>query len=199
MKKAKCLLARPGPKSDDGGMTTLLELAAGAFVLFSLAALVGWLVFRRVRRGVRIWHERVLATRVQWMVPGPRRDVAMLRHRLAREMQYTEAMLTTAPDGVIFRADAREVLRDLLEMATGLESDLRAVEHFSDAAQQKAAVAVIAPQAEQLIETSYSARQTIVRTSAEDRDRRLTRVRGYVAAQEKAAAAYRHGGRDLTV
>jgi hypothetical protein len=86
MKNGKCLLARPGPKSDDGGMTTLLELVAGAFVLFSLAALVGWLAFRRVRRAVRIWHERVLATRVQWMVPGPRREVAMLRHRLAREM-----------------------------------------------------------------------------------------------------------------
>jgi hypothetical protein len=180
-------------------MTTLLELAAGGFVLVLLAAFAAWLMFRRMRRTVRIWHERVLATRVQWMVPGPRREVAQLRHRLALEMQYTEAMLTTAPDGVIFRADAQDVLRELLEMATGLDTDLRAIEHFSDTAQQKAAVAVIAPQAEQLIATSYSARQTIVRTSAEDRDRRLARVRDQVAAQEKAVAAYRHGGRDLIV
>lgn len=180
-------------------MTTLMEFVAAGAVLLSLAALAGWLVLRRMRRALRLWRERVLAMRVQWMMPGPRREVIMLRHRLAQELQYTEAMLATAPDGVIFRADAQAVLRELVEMAAGLESDLRAIEHFSDARQQKAATAVIAPQVEQLIETSYSARQTIVRTSAEDRDRRLSRVRDYVAQQEKAAAVYRHGGRDLTV
>lgn len=180
-------------------MTTLLEFLAAGAVLLLLAGLAGWLALRRMRRAVRVWHERVLAFRVQWMGPGPRREVALLRHRLAQELQYTEAMLSIAPDGVIFRADAQSVLHELVEMGAGLESDLRAIEHFTDARQQKAAFAVIAPQVEQLIETSYSARQTIVRTSAEDRDRRLTRVRDYVAQQEKAAAAYRHGGRDLTV
>jgi hypothetical protein len=180
-------------------MTTLLELAGGTVALLLMAVLAGWLVFRRMRRVFRMWRERVLAMRVQWMRPGPRREVTTLRQRLAQEMQFTEAMLTTAPDGVIFRADAQGVLRELVEMAAGLESDLRAIEHFADAGQQKAAVAVIAPQVEQLIDTSYSARQTIVRTSAEDRDRRLSRVRDYVAQQEKAAAVYRHGGRDLTV
>jgi hypothetical protein len=192
-------LARHRCETDDDGMTSLFEFAAAGAGFLSLALLAGWLVVRRMRRTVQGWRERVLGTRVQWMPPGPRREVAMLRHRLAQELQYTEAMLSAAPDGVIFRADAGEVLRELVEMAASLGSDLRAIEHFSDPRQQGAALAVVAPQVEQLIETSYSARQTIVRTSAEDRDRRLSRVRDYVAQQEKAAAAYRHGGRDLTV
>ena len=133
------------------------------------------------------------------MAPGPRRDAIMLRRRLARELLYTQTMLAAAPDGLIFRADAEAVLRELTEMAAGLDTDLRAIECFADARQQRAGLAVVTPQVQQLIDTSYSARQIIVRTSAEDRSRRLTRVCSHVAQQEEAAALYRQGGRDLTV
>jgi hypothetical protein len=118
---------------------------------------------------------------------------------LRQELASTTAMLSGAPDGLVFRADARAVLHELTEMGVALDNDLRAVEQFADTGQQHTALALVAPQARQLIETSYSARQTILRTSTEDRDRQLTRLRDQVDQQSAAAAVYRHGGRDLTV
>ncbi len=178
---------------------TDIGVAVVAAVVLVLACVAAWLALRRIRRVVALWQQRLLTVRIQWMAPGPRRDAIMLRRLLARELLYTQTMLAAAPDGMIFRADSEAVLRELTEIAAGLDSDIRAIECFSDPRQQQAALAVVAPQVQQLIDTSYSARQTIVRTSAEDRDRRLTRVHSHVAQQEAAASVYRQGDRDLTI
>ena len=183
----------------DDGEVTYLAVGLAVLVLICLACFIVWWVTRRVRQAALVWQQAFLAARVRWMPPSPRRDVAVLREQLRQELRYTTAMLTAAPAGMIFRADAQAVLHELTEMAQALDTDMRAIEQFADPAQQKAALAVVAPQARQLIETSYSARQTILRTSAEDRDRQLTRLRDQVDQQSAAAAAYRHGGRDLAV
>ncbi len=179
-------------------MTTLAILGAIA-ILLALIGFAVWRVARHVHRAVLAWYDMYLDARVRWLPPGPRREAGTLRQRLRHELTCTTAMLNEAPEGMIFRADARAVLQEITEMATAVERDLRAIERFADAGQQRAALTVVAPQARQLIETSYSARQTILRTSAEDRDRQMARLRAQVDQQEAAARVYRHGGRDLIV
>jgi hypothetical protein len=191
-------VAQHRPARDDEDVTTL-AVAGAVAVLLALAGFALWRFTRRLRRTAQVWRQTYEAARVRWLPPGPQREAALLRHRLRQEVICTTAMLTEAPDGMIFRADARAVLQELTEMAVAVESDLRAIERFADTGQQRAALAVVAPQARQLIDTSYSARQTILRTSAEDRDRQLTRLRAQVDQQSAAAKAYRHGGRDLIV
>jgi hypothetical protein len=191
-------VARAAAARDDGEVTTLAVIGAIA-VLLALVGLAVWRLARRIRQVLLAWHEVYLNNRVRWLPPGPQREAGMLRQRLHHELACTTAMLNEAPAGMIFRADARAVLQEITEMATAVERDLRAIERFADATQQRAALTVVAPQARQLIETSYSARQTILRTSAEDRDRQMARLRAQVDQQEAAARVYRHGGRDLIV
>jgi hypothetical protein len=191
-------VARPGAAMDDGTVTSL-AVAAAVVVLVAIVGFTVWRFARGIRRTVRAWRQMYFDARVRWLPPGPQREAAMLRQRLRHELRGTTAMLTEAPDGLIFRADARAVLHELNEMTVAVDRDLRAIEQFGDARQQQAALALVAPQARQLIDMSYSARQTILRTSAEDRDRQLTRLRAQVDQQSAAADAYRHGGRGLTV
>ena len=178
---------------------TSLAVAAAVVVLVAIIGFAVWRFARRIRRTVRVWQQRYLDARVRWLPPGPQREAAILRQQLRYELKGTAAMLTEAPDGMIFRADARAVLQELTEMGVAVDGDLRAIEQFGDPRQQQAALALVAPQARQLIEMSYSARQTILRTSAEDRDRQMTRLRAQVDQQSAAAKTYRHGGRGLTV
>lgn len=170
----------------------------GAVVLGLILLAAGFIAFR-LRRTIRAWQARVRAVRSQFLPPGPRRDARTLRCRLQDEIQGTREMLGSAPDGLVFRADAREVLAELGAAGAAIDAELRAVEGFADSRQQRAALEVLAPQAEQLIRTSYTARQTLLRTSVEDRDRQLARLSDYVAQQAAAAELYRNGKRGLSV
>lgn len=175
-----------------------VAVVAGAVLLGLVVLAAGLLVFR-LRRLIRAWQARARAVRSQFLPPGPRRDARTLRCRLQDEIRCTREMLNAAPGGLVFRADARQVLAELSTAGTAIAAELRAVEDFADSRQQRAALEVLSPQAEQLIKTSYTARQTLLRTSVEDRDRQLSRLSDYVAQQAAAAEIYRNGKRGLSV
>ena len=192
-------MADPARTVDDGAVTTLIVDVATAALVLTLAVLVGLRALGRVRRFAVRTQDRIDLLRPRLLPPGPRRDAALLRRRLREELACTRAMLAAAPEGLVFRADARELLGELAASAASLDADLAALERFADPVQLRAGLAVVAPQARQWIETSYSARQTLLRTAAEDRDRELGRLADRVAQQAAAAAAYRHGGRGLSI
>jgi hypothetical protein len=95
---------------------------------------------------------------------------------------------------LIFRADARVVLQELTTTAAAVEAELAAITGFRDVKQQQSALATIRPQAEQLIATTYTARQTILRTAAEDRARRIAGLQADVARQAAALDVYKNDG-----
>jgi hypothetical protein len=178
-------------------------VAVTVFVLTALGVLLALLVVggivavRRARRRIGRWRVRLLELRTRFLPPGPRRDAARLRFRLHAELRATGEMLEAAPQGVIFRADATAVLQELASTAAVMDGELAAIERFLDPAQQRVALDTVAPQVMELIETTYSARQTILRTAAEDRVRRLSQLGADVAAQAAALETYRRDGREL--
>jgi len=97
----------------------------------------------------------------------------------------------------VFRADARVLLEELVTTAAGVERELAAIEGFLDEQQQKAAFDRLKEQAEQLIATSYGARQTVLETAVADRARRIEGLQGDVARQARALEIYKHGDDDL--
>jgi hypothetical protein len=181
-------------------MTTVLLIALGVVVL---ACAAGVLLVRRALRtmGRRFggWQWRLMEMRTRFQPPGPRRDAARLRCRLNAELAATRDMLQTAPQGLIFRADATAVLAELSTTAIEIDRELAAVQRFLDPGQQRAAVATVRPHVEQLIQTTYSARQTILRTAVEDRTRHLTELRAKVTAQADALEQYRKSGHELSL
>jgi hypothetical protein len=173
-------------------------IAAGvAVVLIGVAAFVAWQLMRRAGRRVGGWQFRYLQLRVPLLPPGPRRDAARLRYRLHAELRATRDMLEAAPQGLIFRADAAGVLHELAGTAAALDRELAAISRFLDVAQQRTALQTITPQVRQLVEATYTARQTILRTAAEDRERQLEQLRANVAAQAAALDNYRSSRREL--
>jgi hypothetical protein len=118
---------------------------------------------------------------------------------LDAEVRAARDMLRNAPQGLVFRADAAALVADLDTTSASLTAELAAIEAFRDAAQQRAALAAIAPQAEQLIETTYRARQTLLQTSAEDRSGELSRLRARVDQQAAALEVYRRDGGQLSL
>jgi hypothetical protein len=181
-------------------MTTVLLIALGVIVLVCVA---GVLVVRRALRtmGRRFggWQWRLLELRTRFLPPGPRRDAARLRCRLNAELAATRDMLQAAPQGRIFRADAAAVLAELGSTAVEIDRELAAVERFLDPVQQRAAVATVRPQVEQLIRTTYTARQTVLRTAVEDRQRQLGSLHENVTAQAQALEHYRQSGHELNL
>jgi hypothetical protein len=175
----------------------LALIGAGIVVALLVLVVVAAVVVRRALRragrriGSRGW--RLFELRASLLPPGPRRDAARLRCRLDAELRATTDMLRGAPQGLIFRADAAALLTDLNAAASELDRELAAIERFLDPAQQEAALATIAGQVDQLIATTYAARQTILRTAAEDRIRHLAVLRDSVDVQ---AAALDHYQRD---
>lgn len=174
-------------------------LVAGAVtvLVIAVAGFVAWRLMRRAGRRIGGWQTRWLELRSRFLPPGPRRDTARLRCRLHVEMRATRDMLAAAPQGLIFRADAAGVLQELGSTAADLDRELTAIERFVDAAQQRAALLTITPQVRRLIDTTYSARQTVLRTAAEDRERQLDTLRANVAAQAAALDNYRNSGGEL--
>jgi hypothetical protein len=180
-------------------VTVIVLSSFGAlFVLLCVGAAVAarrWL--RRLRRRMADVRGRVFELRARVQPPGPRRDAELLRHRLQTEMRCTREMLETAPDGLIFRADATTVLRELTATSIAVDGELAAVTRFLDAREQRSALAALRPQAEQLIATTYTARQTILRTAAQDRIRRLATLQADVARQAAALDLYKQTDREL--
>lgn len=149
---------------------------------------------RRLRYGVA---GRLVLVRSRFLPPGPRREAAALRIRLDAELRATRDMLEAAPDGVIFRADAAAVLTELAATATALDTELAAIERFLDPVQQRSALQTVTPQVVRVIDTTYTARQTILQTAVEDRNRRLESLQADVATQAAALDTYRRNGREL--
>lgn len=161
-------------------------------VLAVLAVVFTRWAFRRMRRRVAGWRRSLVP-------PGPRRDAITLRARLDAELRATRDMLEAAPQGVVFRADAGTILSELATTAAALDQELAAIERFIDPAQQRVALATITPQVNRVIDTTYTARHTILRTAVEDRDRALTALESDVAKQATALDHYRHDGRELSL
>jgi hypothetical protein len=173
-------------------LAVVLVLGGGAFLLARRAV-------RRARRRVSGWQYRLFEVRSRVLPPGPRRDAARLRSRLRGELHATQDMLGQAPQGLIFRADASAVLAELAGAAAELDAELAAIERFLNPAQQQKALTAVAAQVEQLIETTYTARHTILRTAVQDRARRLSALHDTVVTQAAAADKYQRHGHELNL
>lgn len=181
-------------------MADIALAVLAAFVIIAvLAALSAYWAARRVRARLGTWQARALALRGRTLPPGPRRDAAALRSRLAGELQATRDMLDSAPDGVVFRADAGAILYEIATTASDLDRELAAVERFLDVRHQRAALDMLTEQVERVIETSYAARQTVLRTAVEDRRRRIAELEQSVAQQAAALDTYRRGRPELNI
>ena len=194
--------------ADDGAIGGGLALLSGSLlivvalvlvfllVLLLTATLVVWRVYRRVRRW-RGWHGGVAAFRSRTPRPGPARDVARLRRDLRDEVEAADVMLSRAKDGRLFVADARALLDDLKLNAAAVDADLASIQDYADVTQQRSALDALAPQVARLIQTSYLARQTMLRTEIADRERHLTDLSEHVERQAEALKIYRQGSHGL--
>lgn len=174
----------------------LIVVGLAVVLVVVVALLLRW-ALRRLSPHVVVARSRVLDVRTRFLPPGPRRDAALLRQRLNSEMRSTADMLERAPDGVVFRADARSLLQDLVTTAAEVDAELAAIERFLDPAQQRAALTAVTGQVRQLIDTTYTARHTILRTAAEDRSRQLAALQATVTRQAAALETYQKSDREL--
>jgi hypothetical protein len=180
----------------------LVTVLAVLVVVGVLAAVVVRRIVRRYRRGVAHLRSRVLAGRrglIPLIPPGPRRDAAMLRRRLASELNSTGDVIKSGPDGLIFRADASDVLHEVTASASALDTELAVIERFPDPDQQRAALAMVSPQVRQLIDTMYTARSTVLRTAVEDRERQLAALQANLDEQAAALEVYRRNAGELSI
>lgn len=159
-------------------------------------ALLAWLAVRLVRRMLAHGRRRVLELRTNFLPPGPRRDAALLRQQLAAELRSTRQTLAAVPNGRIFQADPARVLAEAAGYAAELDHELAMIETFPDRAQQHAALETIRPQVVKLLETVYSARHTMLRTAAADRERGLTDLSDTVAHEAASLRNYERARRD---
>ena len=190
--------------ADDGGLSSLsgtlmisLTLVLLVWlVLLVTATLIVWRVYRRVRRW-RGWHRGAAAIHPRVLRPGPGRDVARLRRDLREEVQAADVMLSRAKDGRLFIADARALIDELKISAAAVDADLASIQDYADTTQQRSALDALGPQVAKLIQTSYLARQTMLRTEIADRERRLTDLGEHVERQAAALTIYRQGTHGL--
>jgi hypothetical protein len=178
------------------GLTAALLIIG---VVLVSGAVLGWLGLRLVRRVIARGRRRVLQLRSQFLPPGPRREAAALRHQLAAELDSTRQLLATVPNSRIFQADPARVLAEAGGYVTELDRELALIETFPDHAHQQAALQAIRPQVVQLIETIYSARHTMLRTAAADRERGLSSLSDSVAHEAASLRTYEQTKRDLTI
>ena len=178
----------------------LILIGAGVLVVLSLLAVF---VTRRAIRHATLrfsaWRWRLLELRANFLPPGPRRNAARLRYRLGTELRATRDMLRQAPQGLVFRADAGSLLGELAATAMQLDTELAAIERFLDPVHQQEALTTVSDQVDQLIETTYAARHTILRTAAEDRIRHLATLRDNVAVQATALNNYQRQRRQPSI
>lgn len=181
-------------------MDVLLVVALVVVAVVALGALVTVRILRRLQRAVEQGRRRVDAAKARMQPPGPRRDVALLRQRLADEMESTRQLLEAIPPGTrIFLAEAQPVLAELATTGAELDAELAVIETFRDPAEQRRALATITAQVEQVVAASYSARQTMLRTAVADRERGLSSLSDTVAGEAESLANYQRRRRDLTL
>jgi hypothetical protein len=184
--------------ADDGALSSLsgplmMSLTLVLLVLLVLAltaTLIVWRVYRRVR-GWRGWHRGAAAIHSRALMPGPGRDIARLRRDLRTEVEAADLMLSRAKDGRLFVADARALMDELKINAAAVDADLASIQDYADVTQQRRAVDALGPQVAKLIQTSYLARQTMLRTAVADRERHLTDLSEHVERQAAALEIYR--------
>ena len=177
-------------------MTSVALVLLMMLVFLLTAMLLLWRVYRRVRRW-RGWHRGGAALQPRALRPGPGRDVARLRRDLGQEVEAADVMLSRAKDGRLFIADARALLDELKTNAAAVDADLASVQDYADMAQQRSALDELRPQVARLIQTSYLARQTMLRTEIADRERRLTDLHEHVERQAAALEIYRRAANGL--
>jgi hypothetical protein len=177
-------------------MTSVALVLLMMLVFLLTAMLLLWRVYRRVRRW-RGWHRGGAALQPRALRPGPGRDVARLRRDLGQEVEAADVMLSRAKDGRLFIADARALLDELKTNAAAVDADLASVQGYADTAQQRRALDELRPQVARLIQTSYLARQTMLRTEIADRERRLTDLHEHVERQAAAFTIYRQAANGL--
>jgi len=168
-------------------------------VVLAICAVLAWLGLRFIRRAIAHGRRRALELRSNFLPPGPRRDAVALRQQLAAELRSTQRTLAAAPNGRIFQADPTRVLAEAAGYAADLDHELAMIETFPDRAQQQAALETIRPQVHKLIETIYTARQTMLRTAASDRERGITGLSESVAHEAASLRTYEQAKRDLTI
>lgn len=175
----------------------MARVAEMLLIFILVAGCVGAvLIWYGVRRTAAYGRRRLAEFRPQLVPPGPRRDAAVLRQQLAAELRATRAMFAAAPSSRIFQADPAAVLAEAAGFAAQLDEELAIIEAFPDRAQQRTALATITPQVVRLIDTIYSARQTMLRTAATDRERGLTTFSESVAHEAQSLANYERARRD---
>ena len=190
--------------ADDGGLSSLsgtLMVSVALVLLLWLvlmltATLMVWRVYRRVRRW-RGWHRGSAVIQSGALRPGPGRDIARLRRELREEVQAADVMLSRAKGGRLFTADAHALLDELKTSAAAVDADLASVQDYADRAQQRGALDALGPQVAKLIQTSYLARQTMLRTEIADRERHLTDLNEHIERQAAALRIYRQGAHGL--
>lgn len=104
-----------------GFASTLLIITV---VLIAAVVVVVWLGLRLVGRAVTKGRSRALELRTHFLPPGPRRDAAALRQRLAGELRSTRQTLAAVPNARIFLADPSRLLAEAAEYAVALDHEL---------------------------------------------------------------------------
>lgn len=91
-------------RADDGGSNlnwltpqTLLTLGGLGLALLLVAAVIGWLLWRRLRRTGVVKHG-LAELRTAITRPGPARDIALLRKEMRDNLTATRQVLTNLPD-----------------------------------------------------------------------------------------------------
>ena len=177
-----------------GAVLDLLKsLGTLVLVVLLVLVLVAWRIGRRVRRTADRVRRGAAAAHTRFLPPGPRREIALLRQRLADELESTRTMLAAAPEAKIFQADAATVLGSISAAAAELDANLVTIAGFADPQQQVVAFRKVRPQVDQLISTSYQARQTMLRTAAVERSRHLDALRDVVANEATSLRNYERG------
>src|SRR6478609_10686566 len=190
--------------ADDGGlsslsgplMISLLLVLLVPLALALTATVIGWRVYRRVRRW-RGWHRGAAAIHSRALMPGPGRDIARLRGDLRKEVEAADVMLSRAKNVRLFIADARALIDELKINAAAVDADLASIQDYADMTQQRSALDALEPQVTKLIQTSYRARQTMLQTEIADRERHLTDLSEHVERQAAALKIYRQGAHGL--
>lgn len=191
--------------ADDGSGLSLLSetlmiglglLLLVLVVLVLSATAMVWFVYRRVRRW-QGWHRGALAIPWRALRPGPGRDTARLRRDLRDEVEAADVMLSRAKGGRLFTADARALIDELKINAAAVDADLASIQAYADMAEQRSALDRLRPQVMRLIQTSYTARQTMLQTEIADRERHLTDLSEHVEREAAALKIYRTGAHGL--
>lgn len=177
-------------------MTTVLVVLLVVVVALCVGgAVVARRVTRRTRDAVDRVRIRAQLAQTKLMPSGPRRDALLLRQRLDAQVRAARAVLG-APDGQIFRADARTVLAEITTAAGELDTSLAGIAAMTDA-QQREALPVITPQVEQLISTADTACRTLLRTRAKSRSGQLDALSSGIDFEAASLATYERDRNDL--